>query len=113
MNIQREENYAVRYIDITTKRLSQVKDAADDNSLVVANIGRVGYRGDGVYSWGQMAQMVEDAGADAITLHLPWLSLKLFGHSPITPMSLHQAMRIYHSRSFPKDISGNDSRNQR
>lgn len=70
MNILREEENQEKYIDITTRRLSQVKDGADDRSLVVANIGKVGYMGDGVFSWGHMAKMVEDAGADAITLHL-------------------------------------------
>ena len=58
------------FIKFSSERIEKVKAAADENSMVVANIGSVGYMGDGVLTWGEMAAMVEDAGADAITLHL-------------------------------------------
>ncbi len=69
MNIRKEQPHA-SYIEFTTERLRKIRAGADANTLVVANIGRVGYRGDGLYTWGELARRVTDAGAEAVSLHM-------------------------------------------
>ena len=65
-----EKDHPEEFINTTRENLRKVKSQSDGQSLIVANIGAVGYKGDGVYTWGQMAKMAQESGADAISLHL-------------------------------------------
>ncbi len=58
------------FIEKTMQKVQKVKSLSGTSSIVVSNIGAVGYKGDGIYTWGQMASMAQHAGADALTLHL-------------------------------------------
>ena len=40
------------------------------NHHIVASIGRVGYKGDDKYNWGELAKKAEEIGASALTLHI-------------------------------------------
>lgn len=68
MHVEKEREE--RFIDVTMDKVRKIRQQAPTNTMVVANIGAVGYKGDGVYTWGEMANLAQQAGADALTLHL-------------------------------------------